>query len=278
MTSEADYLINRHKNCGDGCGHSHGHSTSHEDHIEHTLHKGSKEAQSHRNFQQMDQPKVQIEKFIYAMIFIHLPLSYVICSLQDSFSDETRRMNFLEKLENLPSPFEGKRIWIQLVKTYLINFFDLMVVLYLFRPIAKLDKQVRISDFCLRTQEKESLNKIQVDYVNLQKKTKHSQASATEEEVQDIIKRRSTIAKVLTKKRQSYNLITSEYVTFCFSMNTILTTFCFLMNIANYVSSKICCLMKKYVFVPKKLYAVGFLVENQIMSALFLRMVLFIVT
>lgn len=94
----------------------------------------------------MDRPKVQIEKFIYAMLFIHLPLSYVIFSLQDSFSDETRRMSFMEKLENLPSPFEGKRIWISLVKTYLINFFDLMVVLYLFRPIAKLDKNVVFFD------------------------------------------------------------------------------------------------------------------------------------
>lgn len=87
--------------------------------------------------------------------------------------------------------------------------------------------------------EKESLSKIQVDYMNLQKKSKHGQTSATQEEVQDIVKRRSNIAKILTKKRQAYNLITSEYVTFCFSMNTILTTFCFLINIANYVRSRV---------------------------------------
>lgn len=50
MSSEADYLINRHAGCGSGCGHDHEETHAHGDEVEHSLHKGAKLSQPHRNF------------------------------------------------------------------------------------------------------------------------------------------------------------------------------------------------------------------------------------
>jgi hypothetical protein len=80
-----------------------------------------------------------------------------------------------------------------------------------------------------------NLKSVQTDSINLQNKARSRNQQPEKAEVEEIMKRRQLLGKIMGRKRQAYNLITSEYIHFCFSMNTILTTFCFLAIFINYV-------------------------------------------
>jgi hypothetical protein len=149
MNTEADYLINRHKNCGHDNDHDHDHNHDHNhhdhdhDHNQNT-HKTveKKDDEEFRSYKQMDKPKIPIEKLIYLTMFLHLPFSLIVSNLKDTLGDEERRLSFQERLDNIPSPFESRRLIFYLGKSFLINFFDILVIMYLFRPIAKFNKSV----------------------------------------------------------------------------------------------------------------------------------------
>ena len=116
----------------------------------------SAEVTRQRDFNQMNQPKINIERYIHIFMLVHLPLYFLFnLGLQEYLIEESKKFQFEENMDKVPNPYQQKLLTINFMRVFITNMCDVLVILYLFKPMAKPSKEViiMILDYILAPQE-----------------------------------------------------------------------------------------------------------------------------
>lgn len=91
----------------------------------------------------MDRPKINIRFYMNVYLFLQLPIVFICQLLQDGLVDPEKKYQFEENIEKLPNPLKSGFLVGNILKIFVLNFCDVLVILYLFKPLSKPNKEVR---------------------------------------------------------------------------------------------------------------------------------------
>lgn len=125
MEKEFIHDRNTHQH-GENCSHNHSHDYKIDE----------------RTYDQMDRPKINIQLYINIYLFIQLPIVFLCQQFQENLIDEDKKYNFEENLEKVPNPLKSGFFLGNLIKIFVLNFCDVLVIMYLFKPLSKPNREV----------------------------------------------------------------------------------------------------------------------------------------